>query len=230
MGILKASPQRVTDDQLLSVLEAFPIQQNSSRKNVTPEGDSGVQSETFGIVTFRSKAYEHGRLGLGSGTIQCSSVVKLINLWIKGHQPPDFQGRFPWTSITVNTNFAAKRHRDKGNWGPALIKTFGKFTGGDLLYWPEDRGTCDVDELESSAAIRLCPHHAAIVFDGNRAHEVAPYKGSRYSIVAYCHSQYERVAAAEKSDLRKLGFAFPTSRTMQAAQQLCSPTSLNPKP
>ena len=42
---------------------------------------------------------------------------------------PDFK----FTSITLNKNYAAKRHRDKNNLGDSRLIAFGDFTGGEIV-------------------------------------------------------------------------------------------------
>ena len=38
------------------------------------------------------------------------------------------------TSITLNTDYNAKRHRDKHNDGSCVVRAWGDFNGGKLLY------------------------------------------------------------------------------------------------
>ena len=61
---------------------------------------------------------------------------------------------FPFTSISVNYNYAARAHRDSGNVGQSLTKAFGNFRGGALNYWAQDEGSLSLEEL-----VRF-PHNA----------------------------------------------------------------------
>ena len=100
-------------------------------------------------------------------------------------------------------------HRDSNNVGPSLTKAFcshvfsffistiahkyvrkafGDFQGGALRYWGEDDGSLTLEELErQSSAMVLETDKALCLFDGRRAHSVAPYVGGeRYSLVFFC--------------------------------------------
>ena len=79
--------------------------------------------------------------------------------------PNPLSGNFPFTSISVNVNYAAARHRDRNNVGPSAIKAFGRYRGGQLLYWPKDERCGDVKDLprqelasQSSGYGRLAGH------------------------------------------------------------------------
>ena len=39
---------------------------------------------------------------------------------------------FPFTSISLNYNYAARLHRDGNNAGVSFTRSFGNFTGGEL--------------------------------------------------------------------------------------------------
>ena len=47
----------------------------------------------------------------------------------------DAAERFKFTCVTINIDFACKKHRDSGNAGPSAIMTCGNYSGGLLRYW-----------------------------------------------------------------------------------------------
>ena len=55
----------------------------------------------------------------------------------------------------MNFAYAARRHRDSYKVGPSVVKAFGSFTGGELLYWPEDNGNKSVEALTFDARREL---------------------------------------------------------------------------
>ena len=81
----------------------------------------------------------------------------------------------PWTTqVTLNKNFASSAHRDKKNQGSSAIALFGPFTGGALMV-QEPQGLRKITEKRK--------WH---IFNGARdEHWVEPFKGDRWSVVAY---------------------------------------------
>ena len=81
----------------------------------------------------------------------------------------------PWaTQITLNKNFASQAHKDKKNQGRSAIALFGNFTGGALMI-AEPKGVRKITEKKK--------WH---IFNGARdEHWVEPFKGDRWSVVAY---------------------------------------------
>jgi len=55
-------------------------------------------------------------------------VFRFLCRWMHEAQP--FQRLFPCTSISLNYDYAARRHRDANNVGPSVTKAFGDFVGG----------------------------------------------------------------------------------------------------
>ena len=96
---------------------------------------------------------------------------------------PDQQEEFRFSTITLNKDFASRRHRDVNNLGPSAIVGAGPFTGGGLLYWDQDPGKGSVWDLPQDGAKRLRLQKKLQFFDGRKAHETAPFSGSRVSIV-----------------------------------------------
>jgi len=131
----------------------------------------------------------HYRIKTGDGRSQALGVVN------KRCQPPDYSRQnwrrpylykllldfgakyvtdISWTSITVNDNYSAGPHRDRGNVGPSFLVGFGDYKGGELQLLEGD--------LSGNYDIR----HKPLVTDfSTTLHAVKPWEGSRYSQVFY---------------------------------------------
>jgi hypothetical protein len=85
----------------------------------------------------------------------------------------------PFTSITLNQNYAAAKHRDKGNVGPSYLVSFGEYTGGALSIHEGD--------LSGSHDVRT-----PLITDFSKIlHSVEPFEGQRYSLVFYTAKKSE---------------------------------------
>ena len=70
---------------------------------------------------------------------------------------------FPFTSISLNYNYAAKLHRDGNNAGPSLTRSLGVFNGGGLFY-----PVSDVSLASSFPAMRPLSLYPLADFGGSR--------------------------------------------------------------
>ena len=101
---------------ILQELQSRSLHVNNYRKK---SGDG--RSQCFGLVNRRSVPVDHSRWN-----------------WMRPalyHHLQEFARQYvdiPWTSITVNENYQAVPHRDKGNVGESFLVAFGDFTGGEL--------------------------------------------------------------------------------------------------
>ena len=89
---------------------------------MTPDGKA-VQGMCLGAVFVLG--------GVGMAVSQVSSaypnLCKLITGWVKTSLPEDF----PFSSLQINYNYAARKHVDGNNIGPSYIRSLGKHTGGN---------------------------------------------------------------------------------------------------
>ena len=144
--------------EILQELQRQPLPINKFRKKV------GLgRSNTFGLVNRRCLPPDASRLNWFR-----PYLYKLLLDYGANYV------NFPFTSITVNENFAAGPHRDKGNQGDSYLIAFGDYIGGDLKVWEGDlSGNIDV-------------HHKPLIMDFTRhTHSVEPFTGNRYSLVYY---------------------------------------------
>ena len=210
-----ASADRVTDRSLLRVLRAWKFTQNVNRANVMPRGASFVLSDTLGLVSTRQGVVVVSRL-----TKLYPAVFKLMASWVAGAWPSS--PRFVWSSISVNSNYAARIHRDALNVGPSLTRAFGDFQGGGLKYWGQDDGCLSLEELRTCPSTVLSTGSALCLFDGRRAHEVEPFSGERYSLVFFCTGALNRAREDALSYVRLCGAHVPTSvARCQSGRYLC---------
>jgi hypothetical protein len=82
--------------------------------------------------------------------------------------------KIPWTSITVNQDYKAAPHRDRGNRGESFLVAFGDYQGGCLRVLE--------GELKGDHDINRKP----LITDFSKVmHEVLEFQGTRISLVFY---------------------------------------------
>jgi len=219
LSAVEAEGRKVTDDDMLSVLRLWGFKENSNRGNVMPEGQSFVHSDTIGLI----KMSTCDRMLVTLGTKRYPEVTVLFARWLKDNRPSDLPVDFPFTSININKNYAAKVHRDGNNYGPSMIKAFGKFEGGELNYWPADSKKGDVENLAPADKTTLSIKDNLLMFDGNRAHSVNDFSGERYSLVFFSLGAWRKAPAEDVQELRGLGVPFPTEETSTQTRSLLDP-------
>merc|ERR1711920_832755 len=117
----------------------------------------------------------------------------------------------------INCNYAARRHRDNSNEGPSAIKAIGKFSVGQLDYFPKDTkapNRCEVTALDANQSVCFDVSKKFVLFNGNNAHGVRKFKGNRYSLVFFTTAKFRKIKKKEVDILKKLGFKIPTMREM----------------
>ena len=215
---------RISDDDVLAVLRMWHFKENKTRTNVIPEGATSVHSDTLGVVRSRTGAVVATQL-----TMKYQSVFHVFCRWLREHCSERFQMSFPFTSISVNHGYAARKHRDGYNAGPSILKCFGQYTGGKLLYWPDDDGQCDVRELVEGRACCFDAKSEMLLFDGRRCHCVTPFEGERYSLVYFVTHEHNKVQVSSVSLLKSLGVAWPTEDNQRYFRSMIAPPRGNSK-
>jgi len=181
--------ERPSDAVVLKTLRLWGFDKNTSRQNVLPEGHEWVHSDTLGVIESRG---DHSMIITGA----CAgheNFVRLLSSWARKRSP---NGDLPFTTISLNKNYAGRMHRDSGNMGPSIGIAIGPFTGGKLRFWAEDSGrgyrSSHVEEVrdEPSALLNI---RQGVVFDGNCAHEVQPFEGERYTLVFFSLRTWNKV-------------------------------------
>eukprot|EP00928_Gymnodinium_smaydae_P063729 TRINITY_DN47224_c0_g1_i1.p1 TRINITY_DN47224_c0_g1~~TRINITY_DN47224_c0_g1_i1.p1 ORF type:complete len:418 (+),score=96.35 TRINITY_DN47224_c0_g1_i1:61-1314(+) len=202
-----AAGKRLSDKDVVDVLSVWGFAENDSRLNVMPEGMKSVHSDTLGVLKMRDGSYR-----IFDPTTRYEHVTKLLCEWFWTNRGSDIPADFGFTGININHNYAGRRHRDNGNEGPSAIKAIGSFTGGKLDYFPKDvkkPGRCDVAELNPKESLSLDLSKQFVLFNGNNAHGVQPFKGNRFSLVFFTTSKFFKIKDKEVATLKKLGFRMP---------------------
>jgi len=199
-----ANNRAISDEDVATALSTWAFARNVGRQNVLPENQEWVWSDTLGLLRDRV-----GDIHLTTPTKRYSNFVKLITQWLCDRIPEEVN-TFKFTSLNLNCNYAAKRHRDGNNFGPSFIKGFGTYTGGKLAVFPEDdRGRSDLSKLPMSDRMSVDISVNLAMFNGNSAHEVDDFKGNRFSVVYFTAGCHAKASEENKDDLRRLGFPYP---------------------
>jgi len=185
----KSAKKPVTAEHIVQVLSVWPFMRNTKRANVMPKGTNFVQSEMLGVVRIRMYA----KHVIFAKTRAYPAVTKLLCQFICDNPPNALPPgtKFPFTTICINKDYSARRHRDSNNSGVTAVVAMGNYTGGRLRYWPKDpgpRAVPDVTKLDERdmevADVREKPK----LVDSTKAHEVEPFEGQRFSIVYFTTS------------------------------------------
>lgn len=143
---------------LLEELRRKPLEVNRYRKHA---GDG--RSQSWGVINRRCAEPDYSRM-----CWRRPALYKLLLEFGEKYVP------FPFTSITVNQNYAAKPHYDRGNLGESYLVAFGSYSGGEL----------EILEGESKGKFDIC--RKPVVEDFSLVlHQVLPFEGERYSLVFY---------------------------------------------
>lgn len=140
--------------EIIKELERKPIDINYYRSK------SGIgRSQAFGLVSRWYLPPDYCR--------NCWKRAYLYKLLL------DFAEQFvpiPYTSITLNQNYQAEPHYDKGNIGDSFLVAFGDYEKGELV---ADRSEVDI-------------HNKPMIADFTKIlHSVKDFTGNRYSLVFY---------------------------------------------
>jgi len=213
----------ITDDDVLSCLQLWGFQENTSRLNVTPAGQKFVYSDTIGL----QKMMTMEKTLLTRGSRRYPEFTRLIVQWLTSRLPADMRETFRFTSININKNYAGRIHRDGNNAGPSLIKAFGNFKGGELNYFHSDKGGKRGKHLpnpndKNKATVNIKDN--LLLFDGNRAHYVNAFKGERYSLVFFSLRTWNKVPPKELKAAAKCGIVVPKPKQMARMKSLLAPS------
>ncbi|CAE8591738.1 unnamed protein product, partial [Polarella glacialis] len=208
---VRKTGRKVSDRDVLAVLRLWAFKNNDNRQNVMKEGVTFVHSDTLGLLAGRD-----GSVLVTAATTEYKEVTQIICKWLEDHTPKDLKNKFCFSSINVNSGYAAALHRDANNEGPSMIKALGKFSGGELNYWGEDdksKGTVEkVCQHEDRLTVDICGN--LLLFDGNRGHSVEEFEGERFSLVFFTNGQYRKADATLQAGIKDCGINFPTEKSM----------------
>jgi len=203
--LAKAAKEKraVKEEELEEAFNMWGFQRNPNRVNVFPDGKDWVWSDNLGLVRDR-----HGDIHLTYATKRYPNFISLVTSYLTSRLAPEVKD-FKFTSLNLNCNYAAKRHRDGNNFGPSMIKAFGEFSGGVLSVFPNDDKSKELEQLPESDRAECNIKENLAMFNGNSAHEVSDFTGKRLSIVYFTASCHAKAKPADIAELTKLGFPYP---------------------
>lgn len=205
--------ERPSDAVVLKTLRLWSFDKSTSRQNVLPEGHEWVHSDTLGVIESRG---DHSMI-ITTACKGHESFVRLLSSWARKRSP---NGDLPFTTISLNKNYAGRLHRDSGNMGPSIGLAIGPFTGGRLRFWADDSGRgsrSHVEEVRNEPSV-LLNIKQGVVFDGNCAHEVQPFEGERYSLIFFTVKKYKKASNAVKRKMSQMGADWPTDASLKRLQ------------
>jgi hypothetical protein len=192
-------------------LENADIPWNTTRKNVFPDGETGVRGMLLGFFFFGGSA------GCSTCTTEHAWLTKLLAGHVKRARPD-----FLFTSIQVNKNYASRPHVDKNNLGQSLILGLGDYTDGQL-WVHDDKGDVPLELKEDifsayryrsgksySGTVLDC-RNEIIEFDGTKLHYTLPFTGDRYTLVFFTSDMFMRASEETRAALNEAGFNFSWS-------------------
>ena len=211
---LLASGKNLSDADLLAVLSRWTFKPNKNRTNVLPEGVDSVYSDTLGLTRDR-----RGTVAVDAYTRERPGVFRLLCEWLKQRRTAELARDFPFTSISMNYNYAARLHRDGNNAGVSMTRSLGSFQGGELSYWPNDNKTAPLEQLRERDSVKIDTHLHYALFDGCRAHRVEAFRGERYSLVFFSLSAWTRGPKEQMPD----GTVYPTEESLRFFSDMLAP-------
>ncbi len=105
----------------------------------------------------------------------------------------------------------------------SVTKSFGRFSGGKLRYFPDDDGHTPLENMPSKHAHVVDTARELCLFDGRRAHEVEPFEGFRYSLVYFTQQRYKAAGPESLRALARLGAPNPTKALLAHFGGLLAP-------
>ena len=145
----------------------------SSLLSLPPLADSPYSLHlplVLALIRNRSKQ----TLEVSSRTTSCMSVLCLLGQWVL--QWASARGiDLAFTTVMVNKDYHAARHRDSGNTSLSVVRVMGNCTGGELLYWPCDPQKINVSRLSPKDAETLDVMKSFVLIDGHCTHDNRQY-------------------------------------------------------
>uniref|UniRef100_A0A6C0C4T1 Fe2OG dioxygenase domain-containing protein n=1 Tax=viral metagenome TaxID=1070528 RepID=A0A6C0C4T1_9ZZZZ len=170
---------------VLDLLRDTPFPKNTSRKNImrTKHKENKARYEGFvlGKINLIPHMWKKDKKGKvikqqQSNRTKDPRFKKLFyecKKLMKIHDP-----KFEFTTIQYNKNMRAARHVDGRNVGTSYIVGLGDYTGGELIVYDNAK--------KPTGAVKNDLRGNFYSFNGSKfLHEVAPFKGERYTIVFF---------------------------------------------
>ena len=156
---------------------------------------------TLGFTVSTGHAGQQLYLKIGSFTQNAKHLVSILNMIFR--KIVLAVPAFTWTSIQVNFNTVAVKHRDENNAGPSLAFAVGSYVGGELCIQPQSA----VNGVSPTQEFNLLEH--PVMFDGRQGHSSKPFRGNRVSFIAFTHASWKEATDEQMLQLIQLGFVVP---------------------
>jgi hypothetical protein len=162
--------------EFLEVLRKFDFPRSDARRRVMQPEQKDYEYVTLGIIKNREsvvKKFNKPKFDLSRKTKRTrynkiyTKAKKLMKM---------YNDKFSFTSVVINKNQRAARHKDANNASDSYIIGLGDYTGGALRVWSEDEETFEDHDIKDT----WFRFNGAAHF-----HETLPFEGERYSIVYY---------------------------------------------
>ena len=170
--LLERSSPPLTSE-VLQILNMWKFKSNPYRKNVMEDDWKFVYSDCFGMSVSRTQ-----QLGVSTNSRNSNSIDHVILKWMWATYPEEMS-KHSFTSVTLNSNFSARIHRDRNNSGLSLITAIGNYTGGNLLYWEDDDNKMSLDEVSKHEPQVVDLKDQLFIMNGKCAHAVEAFEGTR---------------------------------------------------
>ena len=104
-----------------------------------------------------------------------------------------------------------------------MMKSFGTFTGGALIYWEYDDGSAPVSQISVETAKTYDTQRGMVFFDGGRYHAVDSFEGECYSLVFSTCENYPLLAQKAKKTLVEIVVIWPDEEACANWNSLVDP-------
>lgn len=146
-------------------LENTNFPKTTSRKNIS---DKPIEAFVLGQVNYRGQEFlDFKTKGPSRYNKKFPKLFSLLKKFMHQHDP-----EFKYTTIQLNKNVMSPPHVDKNNVGPSYIIALGDYKGGELFVEGKSHNIRD----------------KFFKFNGTKGHWVAPFTGTRYSLVFFTHT------------------------------------------
>ena len=156
--------------------------------------------------------YAHGSFkGISNDSTVYEDVCRYVNGWLESKVETDFT----WTSVSINMHVESGVHMGAHNNAnsPNVTCAFGKDSQGELwleispdqiakcqkVVWRDKRGVKTPGKVVST-------YHRLFKFNPKAYHATMPWRGTRFSIVAFTARSIRQINDEERDRLVQLGF------------------------
>lgn len=144
------------------------------------------KTQTFGVVNRRLAEPDYSRM-----CWKRPYLFHLLTEFGKTFVPASIE----WNAITLNEDYQANPHYDRGNIGESFLVSFGVFTGGRLILYENN-------DLQKPKYVDIKNNPIVLDFS-KQLHSVEAFEGKRFSLVYY------------KANPRKGKFSLPPYKIVE---------------